>query len=121
MQQWLGHLPVFAEEEYEISSNSALRARAQIAPRLSACYVGRFSGCKKERKMEIRLALKFVHTAFVTAIVSLLSGAEAARAQSWNINGNTGTNPANNFLGTQDSQPLIIKTFGILSLSKLLV
>ncbi|PWN64738.1 cell wall anchor protein [Chryseobacterium oncorhynchi] len=31
-------------------------------------------------------------------------------AQSWNITGNSGTNPSNNFLGTNDNQDLIIKT-----------
>jgi len=31
-------------------------------------------------------------------------------AQSWNITGNSGTNPSNNFIGTTDNQPLIFKT-----------
>lgn len=31
-------------------------------------------------------------------------------AQSWNTTGNSGTNPANNFIGTTDSQPLVFKT-----------
>ncbi|WP_278353467.1 cell wall anchor protein [Chryseobacterium gleum] len=30
-------------------------------------------------------------------------------AQSWNTTGNSGTNPANNFIGTTDNQPLILK------------
>jgi hypothetical protein len=30
-------------------------------------------------------------------------------AQSWNIIGNSGTNPSNNFIGTTDNQPLILK------------
>jgi hypothetical protein len=30
----------------------------------------------------------------------------------WDITGNAGTNPANNFLGTTDNQPLVIKTNG---------
>lgn len=30
-------------------------------------------------------------------------------AQSWNLNGNAGTNPASNFLGTTDNQSLILK------------
>jgi hypothetical protein len=29
---------------------------------------------------------------------------------SWDLNGNSGTNPATNFLGTTDGQPLVIKT-----------
>ena len=28
----------------------------------------------------------------------------------WKIKGNVGTNPANNFIGTTDAQPLIFKT-----------
>ena len=28
----------------------------------------------------------------------------------WNISGNTGTNPATNFLGTADNQPLVVRT-----------
>jgi|APLak6261674355_1056100.scaffolds.fasta_scaffold00204_10 hypothetical protein len=31
---------------------------------------------------------------------------------SWELTGNSGTNPATNFLGTTDSQPLVIKTNG---------
>lgn len=31
-------------------------------------------------------------------------------AQSWNITGNSGTNPSNNFIGTTDNQPLVFKT-----------
>ncbi|WP_051884557.1 hypothetical protein [Chryseobacterium luteum] len=31
-------------------------------------------------------------------------------AQSWNLTGNSGINPSNNFLGTTDSQPLVLKT-----------
>lgn len=36
--------------------------------------------------------------------------AATAPAGGWNISGNAGTNPANNFLGTTDSQPLSIRT-----------
>lgn len=32
---------------------------------------------------------------------------------SWEITGNSGTNPAINFLGTTDSQPLVIRAGGI--------
>lgn len=31
-------------------------------------------------------------------------------AQSWNTTGNSGTNPSNNFIGTIDNQPLILKS-----------
>ncbi|AZB24802.1 cell wall anchor protein [Chryseobacterium bernardetii] len=31
-------------------------------------------------------------------------------AQSWNLNGNTGINPATNFIGTTDNQPLVLKS-----------
>ncbi|STD09964.1 Uncharacterised protein [Chryseobacterium carnipullorum] len=31
-------------------------------------------------------------------------------AQSWNLTGNSGTNSSNNFLGTTDNQPLVLKT-----------
>ena len=31
----------------------------------------------------------------------------------WNINGNTGTNPATNFIGTSDAQPLVFRTNNI--------
>lgn len=37
-------------------------------------------------------------------------------AQSWNTTGNSGTNPANNFIGTTDNQPLIFKSNNIESL-----
>src|SRR5690349_12661716 len=30
----------------------------------------------------------------------------------WTLTGNAGTNPSNNFLGTTDSQPLVIRTNG---------
>lgn len=44
----------------------------------------------------------------LTAIVGF-----GANAQSWNLTGNAGTNPATNFLGTTDNQPLIFKTNNI--------
>lgn len=34
-------------------------------------------------------------------------------AQSWNLTGNTGTNSANNFIGTTDNQPLVLKSNNI--------
>lgn len=34
-------------------------------------------------------------------------------AQSWNLTGNSGTNPSNNFFGTTDNQPLVLKTNNI--------
>ncbi|WP_255813600.1 cell wall anchor protein [Chryseobacterium sp. MA9] len=34
-------------------------------------------------------------------------------AQSWNITGNSGTNPSNNFIGTTDNQPLVLKSNSI--------
>lgn len=41
----------------------------------------------------------------LTAIVGF-----SASAQSWNLAGNAGTNPATNFLGTTDNQSLVFKT-----------
>jgi hypothetical protein len=35
------------------------------------------------------------------------------KTMSWEITGNSGTNPAINFLGTTDSQPLVIRAGGI--------
>ncbi|WP_228445926.1 cell wall anchor protein [Chryseobacterium gleum] len=37
-------------------------------------------------------------------------------AQSWNTTGNSGTNPSNNFIGTTDNQPLILKSNNIESI-----
>ncbi|WP_228457868.1 cell wall anchor protein [Chryseobacterium candidae] len=37
-------------------------------------------------------------------------------AQSWNITGNSGTNSSNNFIGTTDNQPLVLKSNNIESL-----
>src|SRR5262245_23541542 len=34
----------------------------------------------------------------------------AAANANWSLTGNSGTNPSNNFLGTLDGQPLVIKT-----------
>jgi hypothetical protein len=85
----------------------------KIAPSRSAWFVRLFSGCKKERKMETRLPSKFVHTAFA-AVVSLLTGGAGAQAQQfWTTTGNPNTDPATNFLGTTDGQPLRIGTNGI--------
>ena len=57
--------------------------------------------------MENRLPPKFVQTAFAAAILSLLSEAAGAQAPSWSLT--LGTNPANNFLGITDGQPLVIQ------------
>lgn len=44
---------------------------------------------------------------YVVASVDLAIGGSTA---SWEVDGNVGTNSASNFLGTTDSQPLVIKT-----------
>jgi hypothetical protein len=36
-----------------------------------------------------------------------------SNAQTWNVTGNSGTNPASNFVGTSDKQPLILKSNNI--------
>ncbi len=59
--------------------------------------------------MENRLPSKFVQAAFAAAMFGLLSGAAGAQAQSWNLTGNAGTDPANNYLGTTDGKPLVIQ------------
>src|SRR6516165_4307453 len=64
--------------------------------------------------MEKLLPQKFAQLALAMAIFSLLSGVAAAQAPqpSWLLNGNAGTNPATNFVGTVDAQPLIFRTVG---------
>lgn len=42
-------------------------------------------------------------------LVAALLTSTLTFAQSWNLTGNSGTNPSNNFLGTTDSQPLVLK------------
>jgi hypothetical protein len=42
--------------------------------------------------------------------LSWLDPAELAAATAWALTGNDGTNPAVNFLGTRDAQPLVIRT-----------
>ncbi len=41
-------------------------------------------------------------------LIAAVAGLNAT-AQSWNLTGNAGTNPANNFIGTTDNQPLNFK------------
>jgi hypothetical protein len=48
-------------------------------------------------------------TIFLLAVIAGLN----ANAQSWNLTGNAGTNPASNFIGTTDNQPLVFKTNNI--------
>jgi hypothetical protein len=43
----------------------------------------------------------------------VLTATPAADNTDWNITGNTGTNPATNFIGTGDAQPLAIRTSNI--------
>jgi len=64
--------------------------------------------------MEKLLPQQFAQLALAMAIFSLLSGVAAAQAPqpSWLLNGNAGTNPATNFVGTVDAQPLIFRTVG---------
>lgn len=42
-------------------------------------------------------------------LLAAIAGIQAS-AQSWNLTGNTGTNPTTNFIGTTDNQSLILKT-----------
>src|SRR5215217_1565981 len=37
---------------------------------------------------------------------------ERSKAMPWELTGNSGTDPATNFLGTSDNQPLVIRTTG---------
>jgi hypothetical protein len=63
--------------------------------------------------MQIRLPSKF--TTLATAIFSLVVGVAEAQEpapQAWRVIGNAGTNPATDFLGTKDDQPLAIRTNG---------
>jgi hypothetical protein len=57
----------------------------------------------------------------VPAVASIIIFALAVpcfvNAQDWSLTGNAGTNPATNFLGTQDNSPLLIKTNGIEAIS----
>ena len=63
--------------------------------------------------MEIRLPPKIAQTALVAAIITLQGAVAGAQAQqSWLLTGNPRTNPANNFLGTRDNQPLTLRTNG---------
>src|SRR5262245_36993722 len=52
--------------------------------------------------------LKIQAVAYI--IIFALAVPYSVNAQNWSLTGNAGTNPANNFLGTQDNQPLVIKT-----------
>src|SRR5690349_6169586 len=45
----------------------------------------------------------------ITLLFAILSIATAAQAQ-WSLTGNAGTNPAVNFIGTTDAQPIVFKT-----------
>ena len=63
--------------------------------------------------MEIRLPPKIAQTALVAAIITLQGAVAGAQAQqSWLLTGNPRTNPAQDFLGTRDNQPLAIRTNG---------
>lgn len=46
-------------------------------------------------------------------LVSLFPLVMTLGCQSWELTGNSGTNPSSNFLGTTDNQPLVIKTNGL--------
>ncbi len=45
-----------------------------------------------------------------SGVVYTTSASSLASASAWNITGNSGTDPATNFLGTTDNQPLVIRT-----------
>ena len=61
--------------------------------------------------MEIRLPPKIAQTALVAAIITLQGAVAGAQAQqSWLLTGNPRTNPAQDFLGTRDNQPLAFRT-----------
>jgi hypothetical protein len=45
-----------------------------------------------------------------TLLLTLVSLSHFYFSQSWNIQGNTGTNPTTNFIGTTDNKELIFKT-----------
>jgi trimeric autotransporter adhesin len=56
---------------------------------------------------EFRIKLAFMKK--LTLISMWLALVTVAGAQSWSLTGNTGTNPATNFVGTRDNQPLLFK------------
>ncbi|MDW8075961.1 MAG: tail fiber domain-containing protein [Bacteroidota bacterium] len=45
-----------------------------------------------------------------SGVVRLRSASSLASSSAWSLTGNSGTNPATNFLGTTDNQPLVIRT-----------
>ena len=47
-----------------------------------------------------------------TGVVSRRAASSIAASTAWSLVGNGSTNPATNFLGTTDNQPLLIKTNG---------
>jgi hypothetical protein len=49
-------------------------------------------------------------TQLLSVPYSLYAEKSSSSASSWNINGNTGTNPTTNFIGTTDAQDVIFKT-----------
>lgn len=54
------------------------------------------------------MKVKMCYTVVLILALFLVSG--RATGQSWDLTGNTGTNPSTNFLGTTDNRPLIFKT-----------
>jgi hypothetical protein len=65
--------------------------------------------------MQIRLSPKIAQTALTVAMVSILGGLAGAQAPAprfWSLSGNAHTNPNTDFLGTEDNQPLAIRTNG---------
>ena len=49
-------------------------------------------------------------TVDANGVVYTTSASAFAAANAWSLTGNAGTNPASNFLGTTDNQPLVIRT-----------
>jgi len=49
---------------------------------------------------------------FTVAMLTIvtIAGSQRANAQAWTINGNAGTNPPTNFIGTTDNKALVFKT-----------
>jgi hypothetical protein len=55
--------------------------------------------------------LRVAHFGLFALMMGLLNApTSTASAQSWSLTGNGGTDPANNFIGTTDNQPLILRT-----------
>src|SRR6186997_1030173 len=114
-------LASYSQVIYKIKTDSLLvtndSCNAELNLENSTRNVNGFLYNKGNGRTEFRKGLIKVNDSIYIIGADTLNLAGVGTSSAWNLNGNTGTNPTNNFLGTTDANGLAFRTNNIVRAS----